>query len=468
MKIALITPPFDLVRQGYGSKKTINRGYMPPLGIGYIASVLEKEGHQVKIIDSAPLRYSDIDIKQELEKFNPEVIGISTQISDAKKALELGDFLKNHFDVPLIIGGPYATNSFKQILQESKFIDYVVTGEGENSVPELLKIIAISLPSEEIKGIYSRKSRINTGTSLCSEPIHNLDDIPFPARHLYDNSLYSPLPSQSKQFPATSMITSRGCPYAKCNFCYQAGTTAPKYRRHKPERVVEETKELVEKYGIKEIHFWDDLFTVNFQWISKFCELLRKQKINISWTCFGWAAGVSPEMLLMMKESGCYHIKYGFESGNQDLLDALNKGITLDHIHNAVIWGRQAGIEVNGAFMLALPGETPEKCKETVDFAISLDLDVAEFFPFHPYPGTSLYNWAIKKGKVEEYQGAHEPNFVPEGFQDKNQIRKIVKDAYKKFYLRPGYIWKTLKKIKNFQDVKKYSQGFTLFRGISY
>ena len=117
MKIALITPPFDLVRQGYGSKKSINRGYMPPLGIGYISSVLEKEGHQVKIIDSAPLRYLNIDIKQELEKYNPEIIGISTQIGDAREALELGNFLKKHFDIPLIMGGPYATNSFKQILR---------------------------------------------------------------------------------------------------------------------------------------------------------------------------------------------------------------------------------------------------------------------------------------------------------------------------------------------------------------
>lgn len=440
---------------------------MPPLGIGYIAAVLEKEGHQVKIIDSAPLRYSNIDIRRELDKFAPEAIGISTQIGDAREGLELGSLLKKHFNVPVIMGGPYATSYFRQILQNSKDIDYIVIGEGERSVPELLRAIAAILPPEDIKGIYSHKSKRGTIANLFCEPIHNLDEIPFPARHLYDNTLYIPLPSQSKQLPATSMITSRGCPYAKCSFCYQAGASAQRYRRHTPERVVEEIKDLVKNYGIKEILFWDDLFTINFQWISKFCELLKKQNIEIAWSCFGWAASVNPEMLLKMKESGCYHIKYGFESGNQDLLDTLNKGITLDQIHNAVMWSRLAGMEVNGAFMLALPGETPEKTKKTIDLAIALDLDVAEFFAFQPYPGTRLYDLALEKGKVDEFQGAHEPNFVPEGYQNKEQIRKMIKEAYRKFYLRPRFIWKTLRKIKTFQDVKKYSQGFTLFRGIS-
>ncbi len=467
MKVALITPPYDLFRQGYDSKKSISRGYMPPLGIGYIAAVLEKDGHQVKIIDSAPLKYSNIDIKQELDKFAPEVIGISTNIGDAREALELGSFLKEQFNVPMIMGGPYATNSFEQIFQRSKDIDYIVIGEGERSVPELLKAIDANLPPEDIKGIYSHKSKVDTNTDPFSESIHNLDEIPFPARHLYDNTLYIPLPNHSKQLPATSMITSRGCPYARCSFCYQAGTFAQRYRRHTPDRVVEEIKDLVENYGIKEILFWDDLFTINSQWISKFCELLKNQRIEITWSCYGWAATVTPEMLLKMKEAGCYLVKYGFESCDQDLLDSLNKDITIDQIRNAVMWSKQAGIEVDGSFILALPGQTPEKDRKIIDFAISLDLDVVGFCSFHPLPGTRLYNLALEKGEIDEYQGLHEPNFVPEGYQSKEQIRKMVKDAYRKFYLRPKFIWKTLRKIKTFKDVKKYLQGFVLFWGIS-
>jgi radical SAM superfamily enzyme YgiQ (UPF0313 family) len=229
--------------------------------------------------------------------------------------------------------------------------------------------------------------------------IQNLDALPFPARDLLPMDKYIPLPNQYKRKPVANLMALRGCPY-QCTFCSANAVFGCSLRMRSAQRVYDEIKQLVDTYGIREISFWDDTLTVNKKWLHELCDLIISNHLDITWSCYARVNTVDLDLLKKMKKAGCWNIFYGIESGNQELLDRIKKGITLDQIRNAVKLTKKAGIEVRGSFMIALPGETPEMAHKTIDFAIELDPDYAQFSITTPYPGTELFEQAKQYGEL--------------------------------------------------------------------
>lgn len=466
MNVLLIAPGFG-IRERYGFETKSKRGFLPPLGLGYIAAVLEQAGHKVAILDISAQGYTDGDIRRLALQFNPQVVGFSLLTPSAPKTFALARYLKRYLPLPFIFGGPHASCFPSDCLDHSDGQDTVVVGEGEQTIVELLEWFEGRKHLAHIKGIAYR-----WGEVVINPPrpyIADLDSLPFPSRHLFDMPRYMPLPNNYKRLPATNMITSRGCPY-HCTFCFQGGKGGLSYRRHSPARVVDEMALLVRRYGIREISFWDDNFAMNKKWVLTFCELLKNSGLDISWSCVTRVDSVSPDVLEAMARAGCWNVFYGLETGNQQLLDNIKKGTTVEQNRRAVGWAKEAGIEVRASFMLALPGETPELGEETIRFALELDPDYVQFSPTTPMPGTELWDTCQKAGALGSDLSQYTlwtVTYVPEGYKDAQQVRDLQKRAYRRFYLRPKYIWGRLKRIRNLQDFKRCVLGLMIVLGVS-
>jgi len=240
-----------------------------------------------------------------------------------------------------------------------------------------------------------------------------------------------------------------------------------RFRRHSIGRVIDEIEELCHKYGVREILFLDSEFLFNENWVVPFCELLKKKNMGITWSSTARVDSVNRKMLKAARDSGCWGVYYGFESGVQKLLDTISKGTTLEQARKVVAWTHEVGLETRGAFMAALPGETPELFMKTIQFAIDLDLTFAQFIATFPDPGTELYDIAIKMGKTGPYRGMNKATYVPDGYKDTDEVEKMIRIAYRKFYLRGSYVLKSLKYIRNLNDVKRYIEGFFFVKGFT-
>ena len=446
---------------------------MPPLGIAYIGAVLENNGHSVKLIDAQIFNYQDKDILEICLNFKPSIIGISTNSATSSSAYHLAQTLKSNLpDSKIIIGGAHPSCYPEMVTKEANAADVIVIGEGEYIMKDIVEHYENNKSLSDINGIIYRDIENKFITNPPSTDIIDVEKLPFPAYHHFPMNLYAPEPFDNKILPSTSYITSRGCSYSKCTFCHRAGRLKRPYRNKSPQKVFNEIKLLMADFGIKEIVFFDDEIISNHRWIYDFCDLLLRNKLNLFWTARARVDSVNIELLRLMHKSGCHTIEYGFESGNQSLLDGIKKGITLEQCLNAARWTHLAGINIVGTFMIALPGENPELGRETIKFAKQLDCDFAAFTATHPFLGTPLYDSCLKESKeiIQPYTSAFvSPRFiplvtyVPEGYQTKKSVELIVKKAYMSFYLRPKYILKHIRKIKSFNDFKRYWNGLKFF-----
>lgn len=467
MKIILIIPP------SYAN--TNIRGLLPSLGITYIAAVLEKAGHTVKLIDSQINSYTFSDILRITKDFGPSLLGFSFTTPQADISFRLIRYLREHFENKVFVaGGAHVTCFPDEAIRENEAIDVVIPGEGEYILLETIKHLEEDKSLKEVKGIYFRdKGEIIKNAD--SDTIVNLETLPFPARHLLPLTLYSPEVFESKVFPSTSIIASRGCTYAQCTFCYRSGKLKRPYRCQSPKKTIEEIKSLIDNYGMRELIFYDDDLFSNHRWVNEFCDLLAKEGIKIFWSIRARANAVSYDLLSKAKDHGCFSIEVGFESGNQKLLDKIRKGISLEQGRRLADWIHKLGLELVGTFMLALPGETLREAQQTIDFAIELDCSYAAFIPTHPFLGTELYEQCIREGKIlkpvydEIMQGTRfipKVSYVPDGYKDEKEISDVIKMAYQRFYLRPKYIYNRLRKIDSLEDIKRYWEGFRFLLGL--
>ncbi|MDP3728026.1 MAG: radical SAM protein, partial [bacterium] len=297
--------------------------------------------------------------------------------------------------------------------------------------------------------------------------VRDLNTFPLPARHLLDMKKYNSLPNNYRVSENVfQMMTPRGCPYT-CTFCASANG---KYRQRSVENVIKEIKHLKEKYNVQEIAFWDDIFTMNKQWVLDFCNELEKENITIAWSCESRLDLINEEIVNAMAKAGCWNMFFGIESGNQEMLDNIKKKTTLEMIRKGVVMVKKSGIEVRGSFILGLPGETPEQGRKTIDFAIELDPDYAQFSIATPFPGTELWNTADKWGTLDKnFKDYHifAPVFVVKGYPNAKELQKMQRLAFRKFYLRPGYILKRVSKMRNIRDIKRNLKGLKMVLGMS-
>ncbi len=477
MDILLIYPPLS-VKERYGNRKIgKSGGHLPPLGIAGIAAYLKERGYAVGLIDGLALHMTDEDVCAYIMKHTPKAVGLSALTSMYHRAVSLATVIRERFpDILVMIGGQHATIMGKEVFRETNCFDLVVSGEGEITVWELMELyksigynrkkLLNSLLPAKICGVLFRRNDVVMETRARS-PITDTDALPFPARELLPMEKYIPLPNQYKRLPVVHMVTSRGCPYP-CSFCSASAVFGKKMRQMSVDRVVAEIRHIMERYGAREISFWDDTMTINKNWVMELCNKIVSEKIDITWTCYGHVNTVTKEVLLKMKKAGCFNIFYGYESGDQGLLDLISKGTTLDKIRQVNQWTKEAGIEIRASFMLGLPGETPELARKTIDFAIELEPDYAQFSLTTPYPGTNLWQQAKTYGDLKidfsEYHG-WSAVFLPDGYKNREELSAMEKEAMRRFYFRPRYILRQLKKIKNIVDLIRYIKGFRFALG---
>ena len=476
--ILLINPP-STISERYG-RKDIGEvgGDMIPLGIACLAGYLREKGYGVGVLDCPTLRIDADKVYEIIKQKDPAIIGFSTTTYALTRAIDIADKIRNKLPTKLtVIGGSHTNVAGIETANEyGNYFDIIAYGlDGEYIIHNIVKkysennfnrdlFLKDFQTLENIKGIIFKKNNVAVRNKP-SEVIENLDDLPFPARDLFPTERYMPLPNNYKQLPATNMIVIRGCPYF-CTFCDQAGTGA---RRRSPHKVIEEIKNCVENYGIREISFWDDTMSYHKKWMNEFCNLLIEAKLDIIWSCYAAVNTVNQEILYLMKKAGCWNIFYGYETGVPELAENIKtnrKNKSMEYMMKVARWTKNAGIEVRGSFMIALPGENPELAEQTIQDAIKLDPEYAQFSITTPYPGTALYD-EIKKGKwgklttedFSEFQGWNVV-FLPEGYKNKEEVMKMNRKAFRTFYLRPRYIIKAILNIRSLEDIKRYFIGF--------
>ena len=466
IRIFLTTVPFDTMKMGYGiNKKNSSKkiyGYTPPLGLGMLARVAKEYGCEVTVNDSGPLSDDYDSLLEKMVDFKPDIIGFSVFTANFSQAIESVERVRSHpalKNLLVLIGGPHVY-TFREETLVDILADIAVYGEAEADLIELLEYYDGKRSSlEDVNGIYYRSENGIVKTDE-THSAKSLDHFGFPDWSQFDFSLYRNIPGQVRRYPMTSMVTARGCPY-KCNFRFQAGRFADKYRRYSPELVVAEIEKLQTEYGIKEVQFWDDIFFINKKWLESFCRLVQEKKLDLTWSGYARVDLVSPELLRMARDSGCWNIFYGYETGSQEMLDFLDKESTLEDAVNAARWTREAGIITRGSFMLGLPNETPEIAEKTIDFAIKLDPDYANFNIFFPEPGTGLYDLAIESGRMlsSDYLGRGIPVYLPEGYESVEQVRSMQRKAFNRFYFRPTYVAKRIARIRSWSEIQQYIDG---------
>jgi len=439
----------------------------PPLGLASIAAVLEREGYQVEILDANALQLSESEIAKEIG--NVDIIGITAMTPFINSAIKVAkEIKKGKSDSTVIVGGAHVTVLPEETLSNVPEIDVIVRGEGEETAIELYDALKSGDSLQNVRGITYRDNGIIKSTPI-RPLIAGLDSLPFPAYHLLPLHRYKLHPPHGRKLPFMAMLTSRGCPY-NCVFCSKP-IFGRKFRSQSPQRIASEIDYLGVKFKIKEIAFYDDLFTLDKKRIANLAEEFKKRDLSIPWTCETRVDLVTEELLKAMKQAGCYMIAYGIESGNQTILNNLRKKITIEQVRKAVKMTHDTGIQSIGYFMLGSPGETPATIRQTIDFANYLPLDFAQFSVTIPFPGTDLYNLYLDQGIGNQnwdnfiyanLRSVSAPVFET-ALLSKSDLQKWNAKAYREFYLRFSYIWERLKKTRSLGNLKTNIRGLGMF-----
>jgi len=469
MKVLLINPPvFHVIDPSLPEILQSEEDPMPPLGLMYLAGYLEKYStHEVDILDCELEKINWEEIQNRVKEKDYEVIGITTMTFTLLSVLKTIKTIKVvKPGIKIVLGGPHA-HIYPRETVSLESVDFVVLGEGEETFKELLDNMNQPKKLSAIKGLVFKMGEeiINNGIRPL---IENLDSLPFPARQLLPYQKYKS--SLGKNFPVTTMFTSRGCPY-NCLFCDRPHW-GKMFRARSADNVVKEMEECI-KLGIKEIFIYDDTFTVDRQRVMDVCTGIKNKNLKIVWDIRTRVNAVDEELLIALKEAGCQRIHYGVEAGTQKILNVLRKGTNLEMIKNAFKLTRKVGIQILAYFMIGSPEETKEDIKKTIKLARDLKPDFANFGITTPYPATDLYVLGLQRGILKnDYWhefAAHPTNdFKPPVWEEnlkQQELIVLLKKAYQSFYFRPSYIIKLLSRISSWREFfTKAIMGMKLFR----
>jgi anaerobic magnesium-protoporphyrin IX monomethyl ester cyclase len=435
MQVTFVNPPYP----------TGSHRHPPfiPLGIGYLAAILEKNGYDVNVIDCQALKLTLNEVENELHKRQPDVVGLTSTTLTYKPALEIIKVAKKTLPNCLtVIGGSHVTFWDDKALQECPQLDLVVRKEGENTLLELMQKLEANKSFSDVLGITYRK-----GEKIVRTPdrpyIEDLDSLPFPAFHLF------PLKQFNKYgniiFP---VMTSRGCVFW-CEFCTAVRMFGRKYRMRSPKKVVDEIEFLYKKYGEKQYTFYDDAFTVDQARTEEICNEILRRGLKIKWDCETRIDMVSKHLLQKMKDAGCIAVWYGVEAGSQKVRDAMGKGISTQQTLDAFKWTKEAGLIAVASIILGFPGETKETAWESVKLLKKINPDEIGIYIATPYPGTPMYDYVTKMGwlKISDFNkyDTATPTFESPTMS-MEELREIHDKAHQSFYLRPTYVIRAFSK----------------------
>ncbi|MEM2107704.1 MAG: radical SAM protein [Candidatus Bathyarchaeia archaeon] len=443
-KIALITPP--LIEGAY------YHPIFPPLGLAYLAAVLEQNNFEVQIIDCPASKIGYEKLKAELSSMEPALIGIASMTATIPSALKAARVAKEACPYSkVVMGGPHATFADTQILTEEPAVDVIVRGEGEETLLELAQNLPNLKNLNRIKGITFRNRNQIIQTPQRSF-IQNLDELPLPS--------YRSLPIESYRICGKKLLpimTSRGCPF-QCSFCVASQMFGAKFRARSPKNVVDEIEWLINTYGAEGISFHDDTLTLDKKRIFDICDEIINRKIKIAWGCQTRVDQVSKEIFAKMRKAGCNEVSFGVESGCQKILDAVKKKVSIEQSINAVKWAKEEDLFVAVSTIIGYPGETKETLKQTLDLIHKLEPDDVWLCLATPYPGTELRalvermgwkmatDWTLYTTMNPIFENPDLPS---------EEISKMRTQFYDKFY-SPQYVFRQM--IKGYVKGNLYSK----------
>ncbi len=459
LKVALVNPVTKsremVIRTGRCQTRTLpGIGIWPPIGLAQIAGMIRTipAVKDIRIID-AQISDTFESMISKIIKYSPDVLIVNCTTPTIYDDLDLAKMIKTKKPEALIVFyGTHGRARPQDILHQegSAAVDCVIVSEPELTARELCQKYARDglRGLKEVAGLALRTSTSELVLTKTRDPIENLDDLGIPARDLLDNDQYK-LPYNGKPF--TIIQSSQGCP-KRCSYC-----TAPMFTEKITLRsitsIISELEEIINKYGINEIMFLSDTFTVSKKWTQELCTEIVTRGLNISWIANSRVDTLDEEMAYKMKRAGCWAVSLGIESGSDLILKRANKGITQKDIWRTVSILNKAGIKIIGYFMFGLPGETKKTIEATIELACQLPIDYAYFYVATPFPGTKFFKEAEKNGWLRTMDWSryfHGESDVLE-YEDLSaqHLSYSVKRAYRKFYMRPSHLFKYLKDIKS-------------------
>lgn len=430
---------------------------LPPLGILSIAAYLESKHFNVKVIDIHAERMSVESFRSLIRKYQPRYAGITVLSSMVVSAHSAAKIVKQESpDCIVVMGGVHAELYPEQTLQD-KAVDLAVRGDGERPLSE----IVAGTPWEKIDSVSFMKPDGTVHHTPMQTVETDLDRYPMPAYHLVDFKRYFPSATSYRNLPAINIIMTRGCP-GRCAFCNSANTAL---RSKSPQSVFEQIQLLREQYGIKQVQFFDDTFTVNKKGVIELCRLLRENHIDITFSCYIRGDCFNNDIANALKSAGCHQVMVGIETGSERIMKNIRKPISKQRYAEAIRIAQANNIEVRGGFIIGSMGETWETMKESLQFAIDLDLDFLQLSISTPYPGTELFKQALEEGRLKHTEfrkyGQGEPIVQLDDLTE-SQILEFEKYAFRKFYIRPKMFLRQLRRVSNLRQLKDLYNAFML------
>lgn len=461
LKCILFSPNFTYVK---GSIYHEVSNLDPPLGLISLSAFLIEKGYNSMVYDLNVEIKSNEEIPKLLEKIESEyeisesVFGISFLTPYVYSSYEIAKQLKLRYpNSTIIAGGAHATFMANEVLESD--IDIVVRGEGELSLLEIVE----GKPLSEILGIsfkeYSNNEIIINHNSD-RERIKDINELPFPAYHQLKMKKYEPILGSYRKLPAANIITTRGCP-GKCNFCCK--TFGQKVSFKTPEKIIEEIKLLIEKYKVKHINIYDDTFTLNKTRVINFCNLLISEKLEIEWTCFARIDTMDKEILQIMKKAGCYQVMYGVENFDQNILDSLAKGISVEKIEEIIKLTRKVGIITRVSVMVGNINDTWDTYKANIKALKKLKPDILVSSIFTPIPGSQLYTWAEENDRIltkDWSKFAGNNSVMKLNYLSQPEVIKQYQKIYSDYYYNIPYFFRRIRRINSFSEFRMTVRAF--------
>ena len=457
MKILLINPQtFQLIRESLPAVVEDETGVFPPLGLLYVAAYAERvAGCRVQVVDTQAEGLSMAALEARLAADPPDVVGIQAMTFTLLDALAVARAVRRTAPAATIVfGGPHPT-LFPEETVALPEVDVVVCGEGEHAFARLLEALGGGGRLQGIPGVLTRDAP--SDGALQSHYIEDMDSLYPPARHLIDPRRYHSALAGGRR--VTTMMSSRGCP-GRCIFCDRP-QMGKRFRKRSAAGVVEEMIECVDRYGVEEIKFYDDTFTIDRSRVLEICRRIGEVGFKVAWEIRSRVDTMTGEMIVALARAGCCRVHYGVESGSARIQQRIGKHLDLGDVCRVFAATRRAGIETLGYFMIGLPGETPWDLDQTMDLLRRLPMDYAHIGIFTPYPGTAVYQQALDDGFFEtdywrQFARHPDPRFRPrfwnEIFTD-DQLLKFLQRAYLRFYRRPRYLLEQLRQVRSLKDL---------------
>ncbi|MGD8253306.1 MAG: radical SAM protein [Syntrophobacterales bacterium] len=406
------------------------------------AAVMRERGHEVFYIDCQAEGVTLPQLFEKVKAIVPDLVVMYVEQIKVNVDLEITKELKNSLDLEVVFVGPFVTPLDHEVMTLSPHLDFVIRGEYEYALADLADGIGDGNSLKEIPGITWRDGdAVSRGPS--PHRLTDLDSLPIPAYDLIDFNNYTE--SVFIYHPAAAMATSRGCPY-KCIYCWFPQTMySHRWVAQSPERMYEEVRYMVERFGVREIKIDDDTFEIDRHRVVEFCELLIRNNVKVAWAPQCRPDLVDEELLRLMKRAGCIRILWGCESASQEVLDKMKKGFKVADIERATRLSQKLGIEALNCFMLGFPWDTEETIQETIEFAYKLNAEFTQFAIPTPLPGTEFYQLAREQGYIQAtewdyFDGSHRAAISYPQLSHQT-LEFYSKKAYRDYYLRPRWLW---------------------------